>query len=234
MKQRLRTVFDWCIAKRYRIGNPTEAITKVLPKHNGPDKHFAALPYVKVPRFVQELRSADAVVSGRLAFDVLILSASRTGEVLQAKWNEIDLKAKIWIIPADRMKAKRAHRVPLTARCIEILEAAKKITDGGDYVFPGLRAKLQLSNTVFHRTLKRMERSGLTPHGFRSSFRDWAQERTNHGHRTIESCLAHVVPDKTEAAYLRTDSFEKRRELMSAWERFCTAKVSEKVVQIMR
>ena len=122
--------------------------------------------------------------------------------------------------------------MPLTPRSIEILGAAKKITDGSDYVFPGQKTGLPLSNVVFHRVLSRMNRSGMTPHGFRSSFRDWAQEKTNHGHRTIETALAHVVPDKTEAAYLRTDSFEKRRELMAAWERFATAKPAAKVVRI--
>jgi len=230
VKQRLRTVFDWTIAKRYRTTNPTNAITKVLPKHNGPDKHFAALAYVKVAEFIHELRDDDSAVSSRLGFEFLILTAARTSEALLAEWSEIDLGKKTWTIPADRMKAKREHRVPLTPRCIEILGAAKKITDGSNYIFPGQRVGFPLSNMAFHRVLARMKRTGLTPHGFRSSFRDWAQEKTNHGHRTIETALAHVVPDKTEAAYLRTDSFEKRRELMTAWERFATAKPREKVV----
>jgi integrase len=235
VRQRLRTVFDWSIAKRYRTTNPTTAITKVLPKRNGHDKHFDAMPYTGVADFIHQLRSADAVVSGRLAFEFLILTAARTSEVLLAKWTEIDPKAKTWTIPASRMKAGRDHRVPLTARCIEILDAAKKITDGGEYVFPGQRTGLPLSNMVFHETLKRMNRkAGVTPHGFRSSFRDWAQEKTSHAHRTIESALAHVVGNKTEAAYLRTDSFEKRRELMTAWERFVTAKRSSTVVDFKK
>src|SRR5262249_7704182 len=195
-------------------------------------KHFAALPYGEVPAFIEALRGSDAAVSGRLAFEFLILTASRTNEIIKAKWIEVDFRNNIWTRPAANMKAKEEHKVPLSPRCIEILEGAKKITDGGEYIFPGMRTKEPLSNMVFHATLRRMGKTGLTPHGFRSSFRDWAEERTNHKRHTIEMALAHKLKDKVEAAYLRTELVKQRKELMNAWERFATAKPTAKVVRM--
>ena len=131
VKQRMNVVFDWSIASGYRSGNPVHGITKVLPKHNGADNHFAALPYAEVPAFIHALRKDDADdVGGRLAFELLILTASRTSEVLKATWKEIDFERKVWTLPAEHMKAKKEHRVPLMPRCIEILEAAKELSDG--------------------------------------------------------------------------------------------------------
>jgi integrase len=231
VKQRMRTVFDWSIAKGYRTTNPVAGITKVLPKHNQADKHFAALPYGDVASFIRSLRS-ETSVSGRLAFEFLILTASRTNEVIKAKWSEIDFATKTWTRPAEHMKAKREHKVPLPPRCIEILQEAKKITDGSEYIFPGVRTGQPLSNMVFQMTLRRMKKTGFTPHGFRSSFRDWAEERTNYSQRVIEAALAHVVEDKTEAAYLRTDLFERRKDLMNAWMRFATAAPAARVVKM--
>lgn len=234
VKQRMNVVFDWSIASGYRSANPVHGITKVLPKHNGVDNHFAALPYAEVPAFIQALRKDEADdVAGRLAFELLILSASRTSEVLKATWKEIDFQSKVWTRPAERMKAKKEHRVPLTPRCIEILEAAKGLSDGSsDFIFPGGKPGKPLSNMVFHALLRRTGKTGITPHGFRSSFRDWAEEKTNHSQRTIETALAHVVKDKTEAAYLRTQLFEKRKELMAQWARFATVAPAKKVVSI--
>ncbi len=142
-----------------------DAIEKVLPKHNREQKHYAALPYADVPSFIQAFRS-DGGISGRLAFEFLILTASRTNEVIKAKWREIDFEAKTWTRPAENMKAKREHKVPLAPRCIEILEEAKRISDGGPYVFPGMRNQQPLSNMAFHATLRRMGKTGFTPHGF--------------------------------------------------------------------
>jgi integrase len=233
VKQRMRTVFDWSMAKGYRSTNPVAGITKVLPKHNEPDKHHAALPYKDVPAFIQTLRS-DAGISGRLAFEFCILTASRTGEVIQAKWTEIDFATKTWTRPPAHMKAKKEHKIPLAPRCIDILKEAKQLSGGSDYIFPGMYAGRSLSNMVFHMTLRRMNKTGFTPHGFRSSFRDWAEEkgRGRYSHRAIEESLAHGVPNKVEGAYLRTQLFEQRRELMADWARFATAAPSAKVVKM--
>ena len=231
VRQRIKTVFDWAKAAGFRSGdNPVEGVSKVLPKHNGQQEHFAAMPYAQVPAFIQKLREYEGV-STRLAFEILILTASRTGEILKAKWNEFDLEGKVWTVPADRMKAKREHRVPLSARCLEILESAKEIADGGEYVFPGAIAKEPLSNMSLLMALRRMGHADLTAHGFRSSFRDWTEERTNFPRSVTEAALAHVVKDKVEAAYRRTDLFEKRRKLMDAWTTFATAPTA-KVVAI--
>lgn len=234
VKQRMGVVFDWSIASGFRSGNPVHGITKVLPKHNGADNHFAALPYAEVPAFIYALRKDEADdVTSRLAFELLILTASRTSEVLQATWNEIEFEQKVWTRPPEHMKAKKEHRVPLMPRCIEILEAAKELSAGkSDFVFPSDNPDKPLSNMVFHALLRRMGKTGITPHGFRSSFRDWAEEKTSHSQRTIETALAHVVKDKTEAAYLRTQLFDKRKELMAQWARFATAAPAKKVVSI--
>lgn len=222
VRQRMKAVFDWAKAAGFRSdGNPVEGISKVLPKHSTKQKHHAALPYTGTPAFIKALRKSDGGVSVKLAFEFLILTASRTSEVLNAKWNEID--GKVWLVPADRMKANKEHRVPLSARCLEILQGAKKIADGGEFIFSGHSLRHPLSNMAFNMCLRRMERTDITPHGFRSSFRDWAAERTNFPREVCEAALAHTIKDKVEAAYHRTDLFERRRELMAAWSAFVTA-----------
>jgi integrase len=165
----------------------------------------------------------------KLAFEFLILTAARTGDVIGARWEEIDLEAKTWAIPASRMKAGREHRVPLSARCAEILERAKEITDGGPVVFPGRSPNAPLSNMAFLMLLRRLNADTITAHGFRSAFRDWAAERTHYPTAVCEAALAHVVKDKTEAAYFRTDLFDRRRKLMNDWAKFATAKPAEVV-----
>jgi integrase len=233
VKQRLRTVFDYVKAKGYRAGdNPVDGISKALPKHNGKKDHFAALPYAEVPAFITGLHSANIAQSLKLAFEFLILTATRTSEVLLAKWNEIDLDTRTWTIPPERMKAKKEHRVPLSARCIDILNAAKEISAGSEYVFPGRSANKPLSNMSFLMALRRMGKSEITAHGFRSSFRDWAEEKTNTQRSVVEASLAHVVENKVEAAYLRTTLFDKRRKLMDSWAAYATVKPSEKVVKM--
>jgi integrase len=173
---------------------------------------------------VASLRESDAAESVRLALEFTILCATRTSETLNAVWDEIDTNGRTWTIPASRMKAGVAHRIPLSNRAIEILERAKALRDGGDYVFPGRTAKMPLSNMAFLMALRRMKRDDITTHGFRSSFRDWTAERTNFPRAACESALAHTLRDKTEAAYNRTDLFDRRRELMSAWATFATTK----------
>lgn len=226
--QRVRVVFEWCKAQGYCSGdNPTQGLTKVLPKAKQAKSHHAALPYQQVPVFVHALREMDSAESVRLAFEFTILSAARTSETLQATWTEIDLEGKTWTIPGARMKAGAEHRVPLSERCVEILERGRALTDGGPFVFPGRTAKKPLSNMVFLMALRRMNRADVTTHGFRSSFRDWAAERTNFSRAVCESALAHTLRDKTEAAYNRTDLFDLRRELMGSWSAFATAKPAE-------
>jgi integrase len=231
LRQRIKVVLAWAKASGFRSGdNPVDGLGTVLPKQDSEKKHHAALPYQGVPKFIAAVRASDATESARLAFEFLILTATRTSEVLRATWGEFDLDAKTWTIPADRMKAKREHRVPLAARAVEILEAAKGLSDGASasLVFPG-REKKPLSNMVFLMTLRRMERQDITAHGFRSSFRDWASERTNTPQAVCEAALAHTVRDKTEAAYNRSDLFERRRKLMGAWAAFATAEPADVV-----
>ena len=228
--QRVRAVFDWCKAQGYCAGdNPTQGITKVLPKQRAAKGHHAALPYRELPAFVQTLREADAGEVVKLAFEFTILCAARTSETLNATWAELDVEAKIWTIPGRRMKAGVEHRVPLSPRCIKVLERAKALSDGGPYVFPGRSPKKPLSNMVFLMALRRMERRDMTAHGFRSTFRDWAAERTNVPRAVCEAALAHTLRDKTEAAYHRTDLFDRRRDLMGSWSRFATSKPADVV-----
>ena len=224
--QRVRVIFEWCKAQGYCVGsNPTQGITKVLPKHRATKAHHAALPYDKVPAFIHALRAADASESVRLAFEFTILTSARTSEVLQAAWTEVDLESRTWIIAGARMKAGVEHRVPLSPRCVKILERAKALSGDGQYVFCGRTAKKPLSNMAFLMTLRRMKRGDITAHGFRSSFRDWGAERTNFSRAVCESALAHTLRDKTEAAYHRTDLFERRRDLMTAWADFASGSI---------
>lgn len=234
VKQRLKAVLDYARAAGHRTGeNPVEGITKALPKHKATDKgHFKALPYDEVATFIESLKQNDRVsTSVKLAFEFLILTAARTSEVIGATWSEIDTLAKCWTIPGERMKAGRPHRVPLSARAIQILDEAKAIREG-EFVFPGGRYKHGLSNMAFLQVVReRMQREDVDPHGFRSSFRDWVEERTHTPHSVAEAALAHTVKNKTEAAYRRGDLFELRRALMETWAAHC-AKTRAKVVNI--
>jgi integrase len=196
-------------------------ISKGLPRQSDRKGHHAALPYNEVPAFVRNLQGEETTLP-ELAFEFLILTAARTGEVIAAKRSEVDLERAAWTIPADRMKAGREHRVPLAPRCIELLQKAKLLAAGSEFVFPGRSGKKPMSNMALLMTMRRME-SGYTVHGFRSAFRDWASERTTFAREICEAALAHIVKDKTEAAYRRGDLFEKRRELMATWAAFVAA-----------
>ena len=221
VKQRIGTVLDWAKAAGHRLGdNPVEGVTKGLPKQTDDAEHHAALPYSDVPAFLSELRDVSTGAVIKLAFEFLILTAARTSEVLLAEPAEFDLKSNIWTVPAERMKAGKEHRVPLSERCVEILKEARKY-DGDKYVFPSEKPDKPLSNMVFLMLLRRTEKK-ITAHGFRSTFRDWAAERTNYPREVCEAALAHAVENKVEAAYRRTDLFEKRRGLMDTWARFAT------------
>jgi integrase len=225
LKQRIKVVMDWAKASGFRNGdNPVDGITRVLPKVRPAASHHAALAYGQVPTFVQTLRDGNAGESAKLAFEFLILTAARTGEVIGARWDEIDRDAKTWTIPGARIKSGREHRVPLSARCLELLGSAEQLADGGGFVFPGRSPKAPLSNMVFLMLLRRLKRTDITSYGFRSAFRDWAAERTNMPRAVCEAALAHVIKDKTEAAYFRSDLFDQRRKLLESWAHFATTK----------
>lgn len=221
VRGRIEAVLDWAGARGFRAGeNPARwrgHLDKLLPKRSKVRRveHHAALPYLDIAAFVAKVREQPGVASKALEF--AILTATRTQEVIGARWAEFDLPRKLWTIPAERMKAQREHRIPLPDQAVKIIE---KMAEGrhGDYVFPGGREKEPLSNAAMLALLKRrMGREDLTVHGFRSTFRDWTAEQSTFPREVAEAALAHVLSDKTEAAYQRGDLFEKRRKLMQAW-----------------
>jgi integrase len=173
------------------------------------------LPYADLPTFVEKLRSRKAMAA--LALELTILTAARTGEVIGATWDEIDFTKKVWTVPAHRMKAGREHRIPLSPRVMEILEAVKPM--GTLFLFPGERGG-KLSNMAMAMLLKRMG-TDVTAHGFRSAFRDWAAECTAYPNEVCEAALAHTIGNRVEAAYRRGDLFEKRARLMADWSAYC-------------
>jgi integrase len=223
IRQRIGTVFDWAKAAGLRVGeNPVDGVSKGLPRQPDRDDHFAAMAYVDVPKFVTQLHLASAGEGAKLALEFLILTASRTREVLGAEWREIDFEKSIWTIAKGRMKAGREHKVPLSKRAVAILKRAKELAGGSFLVFPGRSAELPMSNMVFLMIVRRMGLA-ITVHGFRSAFRDWASERTNFSREVCEMALAHTIKSKAEAAYRRGDLLEKRRELMATWAKYIAA-----------
>ncbi|MGN6470170.1 MAG: tyrosine-type recombinase/integrase [Rhizobiaceae bacterium] len=216
LKQRMRMVFDWAKAAGHRSGDsPMEGIDKVLPRQKHEVKHHDALPWQAVPAFVLALRHREAGAVSAKALQFAVLTALRSGEVRLATWDEIDWNAKTWTVPAARMKMKREHRVPLAPAAIALLESCKEY--GSGFIFPGDRPGRPLSNMAFAKLIERMDQSGFTPHGFRSSFRDWCSENNAAPREIAEMALAHKVGDKTELAYARSDLLERRRELMTKW-----------------
>jgi integrase len=215
---------DWATARGYRSGdNPARwrgHLENLLPARSKVKEveHHAALPYAEINNFIVELRAQEGVSAKALEF--AILTAARTGEVVGAQWNEIDVDKKLWTIPAQRMKVGKEHRVPLSAAAVAIIEAMGKIKQS-NMVFPGHKVEQPLSNMALLTLLRRMKRADLTVHGFRSTFRDWAAERTSFPSEVAEMALAHTVSDKVEAAYRRGDMFEKRRRMMEVWAQFC-------------
>jgi integrase len=230
VRGRIESVLDWATVRGYRKGdNPARwkgHLAEVLPARGKIAKaeHHAALPFDAMPAFYRDLAGQEGVGARALAFT--ILTAARTGEVIGARWPEIDLTAKTWTIPADRMKAGREHRVPLSDAAVSILAALPR-EDGNPFVFIGGREGKGLSNMSMSAVLKRMERTEITVHGFRSTFRDWAAERTAYPNEVVEMALAHAVGNKVEAAYRRGDLFAKRAKLMGDWTKFATSKPVE-------
>lgn len=219
VKQRLRTVLDWARTAGYCEGvSPVEGVEKGLPKQRHKTEHLAALPYDQLPEVMKGLEQDERM--GALALRFLILTAMRSGEVRGAAWSEIDFQSSTWIIPADRMKMGREHRVPLSGEALAVLEKVKGLSD--DLVFPSVKPGRQLSASYLFDVLEEVK-PGFTVHGMRSTFRDWAEECTAFPHEVKEAALAHQVRNSVERAYRRTDLFEKRRELMAAWGRYCAS-----------
>jgi integrase len=226
VRGRIEAVLDWATVRGYRAGdNPARwrgHLEETLPKRSKVQRvrHHAALPYAEISAFVSRLREQQGVA--RRALEFAICTVARTGEVIGARWPEFDLASKVWTVPAARMKAHREHRVPLSGRAVEILEEMLRIRrDAQSYVFHGARHGQPLSGAAMLAVLqRRLKRDDLTVHGFRSTFRTWAAERTSFPRELAEAALAHVLSDKTEAAYQRGDLFEKRRKMMQAWAAF--------------
>ena len=225
VRQRIETVWDWARARKYVEGeNPARLrghLDKILAKTAKVKrvKHHAAVPYKQIATFIIKLRGRKG--SSALAMEFMILTAARTGEVRGARWQEIDFTTKVWTIPADRMKAGKEHRVPICKRALEILNSIKSNRNPDEFVFPGWKTGTGLSDGAMLALLRKMDEGPYTPHGFRSTFRDWAAEEAHQfSNETIELALAHTIKNKAEAAYRRGDQLERRRELMQTWDTF--------------
>jgi integrase len=227
VRGRVEAVLDAAKARGLRDGeNPARwkgHLDHLLAKHRPAVQHFAALPYEQMPAFLGQLREQQGV--GPLALEFAILTACRSGEVLKAQWSEIDREARLWVIPAERTKRLREHRVPLSDRCLAILdELSSRPADpvfGREFVFPGALRGKPLGASSMESVLRRMNRSDITVHGFRSAFRTWVSETTDVPDRVAEEALGHVFGSAVERSYRRGDLFERRRELMQAWSRHC-------------
>lgn len=219
LKQRIATVFDDAKGRGNFAGeNPVTGVSASLKtdKRLSRPKHFAAMDYRDLPGFIAWLRGDDVPAMSRLALEFTILTAARTGEVINARWGEINEEKALWTIPADRIKTGKEHRVPLSNRVIEILATVKPITETRGWLFEGQRPGKPMSNMAMLKLLERMQ-VPVTVHGFRSTFRDWCAETTGFPHAAIEKCLAHEVANAVERAYARSDLLDKRREIMAAW-----------------
>jgi integrase len=226
VRGRVESILDWATVRKYRTGdNPARwlgHLEHVLPSKGKLAKvnHHAALPYAELPDFIRRLREREGMAAR--ALELAILTAARTGEIIGARWDEIDLDDKVWTIPAGRMKGGREHKVPLSERAIQLLRALPT-EEGNPHIFIGPRPGSGLSNMSMTAVLRRMGHGDITVHGMRSSFRDWAAERTNYPNHVVEMALAHAVADKVEAAYRRGDLLKKRFALAEAWAKFCAS-----------
>ena len=236
LRGRIERVLDFARARGHRAAeNPARwrgHLDAILPKRAKLSRgHHKAMPFEDVPAFMAALRKRVGVAPRALEF--AILTAARSGEVLGARWDEVDLKGGLWTVPANRMEGAREHRVPLSARAVEILREMEQ-TRTSDLVFPGMKRGLPLSVVTLEMVLRRMNVEDVTVHGFRSAFRDWAGERTSFPREVAEAALAHLVGDAVERAYRRGDALEKRRRLMDAWARLLEAPRNANIVELNR
>ncbi|MEJ1357885.1 MAG: integrase arm-type DNA-binding domain-containing protein [Candidatus Sedimenticola sp. (ex Thyasira tokunagai)] len=226
VRQRVESVLDWATARGYRKGeNPARwkgHLDKLLPKRSKVQKvkHHKAMPYMDVSEYYIDLLTHETMAARALSF--IILTGVRSSEAREAAWSEIDLEAGVWVIPAERMKSGRSHRVPLTDEAVSLLEKVKPFSRDG-LVFPGMKRNHSISAAALRKHFKDQHPT-LTIHGFRSSFRDWCAEQTNYPRELAEAALAHSLRDQTEAAYQRGDMLERRRKVMEAWAVYCTTK----------
>lgn len=222
--QRMRVVFEAAIVRGERDkASPTIGVATVLGSCNRKPEHHPAMPYADVPAFVTHLRGLEGRAARRLAFEFLILTASRSGEVRLATWDEFDLDAALWTVPAERMKARVEHAVPLAPRALAILRQARTAYPKSQLVFPGTKPGLPLSDMTLTKVLRDAGLDGkATAHGFRSSFKDWCAEVAKVRDEVSEAALAHKIPDKVRAAYLRTRFLDERRQLMQDWTDYST------------
>lgn len=250
LRQRIRTVIDWAVAKGYRDASlAMPKIDKALPKQRTKPKHHPALPHAEAPPFMADLREKETV--GRLALEALILTTVRSGDLRGMKWAEVNLDEALWRIPVEKGRGKggRVHIVPLTAATIDVLERARKHKRGdSDLVFPGAVKGKSLSDMTLSKLIKDMHGANVkqggagyldpeqgkvaTAHGFRSTFADWVNDQTSFPREVREAALAHVNKDKVEAAYSRTDYLEKRRPMMEAWASYCMGVSGSNVVRL--
>ena len=221
VRQRISAIMKWAIAEGHRSDNPAgDAVVAALPKQNGGKKHHRALPHGRVGGAVARVREACGVYpTVRLAFEFLVLTAARSAEVRGAVWSEIDLETATWVIPAGRMKAAREHRVPLSARAVDVLAESRRHSDDSNWVFPA-KSDGEIPSWVLTKLPVRLELGG-TLHGMRSSFRDWCGE-TGVAREVAEACLAHRIGSAAEQAYARSDLLQRRRRLMEAWAQYLT------------
>ena len=220
VKNRIGKVMDWAVVHGHRTDNPCQAVQAALPRMVAKPRHHRALPYADVPAAIAAVRASAAWRGTKLAFEFLTLTAARSGEVRMATWAEVDLDAKAWTVPAERAKTGREHRVPLSAAALDVLTAARELGAEG-LVFPSVRGGVISDATI--GKLLRQRGVDAVPHGFRSSFRDWGAEQTDHPREVLEAALAHKVPNAVEAAYARTDHYERRRALMDDWAAYLSA-----------
>ena len=221
VKQRISAICRWAVAQGYRTDDPAGIVVDAaLPRNAVKRRPMPALPYEEVADCIAKVKSSHrASASSKLALEFLVLRAARSAEVRKATWDEIDIEGAMWTVPAERMKANREHRVPLSSRAVEVLAEAAELSDGTELVFPGVRPGRPLSENTHAKLLRELGFDAVT-HGFRSSFRDYAAEQTHTPHAVMEAALAHTIKYKAEAAYARSDLFEKRRRLMESWAEY--------------
>ena len=227
LRQRLRMVVKWARAKGYFSGeDPVELAEQALPRVKTNNSHFKAVNFVELPQIIQRLHNSKISSSTKLALEFLIITACRTTEVLGANWSEIQYGNRTWLIPAERMKAGRAHEVPITVRMLDILKEAEALSQKNSLIFPSQINGRALSNNTLRIALQKRLNVDATVHGMRSSFKDWVSETTTYANEVSEMALGHSIPSKVEAAYRRGNLLEKRRQLMEDWSNFLLGNAS--------
>lgn len=228
VRSRLSSVFSWTIANQWRADDPASTtIMSALPRQSKKIKHRKSMHYNLVSEFIDKMKQSNAAPITKLALEFLILTATRSGELRDAPWSEID--GNLWTIPAERMKAGVTHKIPLSKRCLEILQEARTLSLGSKYIFCGFKKDRPLSENTFAKLIAELN-FDIQVHGFRTSFRTWTQERTNYPREVAEAALAHSLSDKAEAAYARSDLLDKRRDMMETWSRYISEKNAEIII----